>query len=421
MKILFILGAYKPRASANGLCSSNIIEHLKNEGHAVTVLANHNIGCSEYAVEDGISVYRVKPRMYMRLKEYAEVYSKTKRVKCRIVSFLASLLNKLQLFLTAPSWPLISRQTIKRFAKKARELQKEKNFDAVIAVYTPIESLLAGYEVKKEFPQVKFIPYFLDSLSGGYGPRAFSKEEIIKRGLKIEKDIYDAADAVVLMKSSEEHQKKYNEKNINKMIFLDIPMLVRPEIVCEKRPCTSVSKQCKMLFVGSVSRNVRNPETLIKALMCLYREDIVCEFIGNIDCIDDFAPLKEKMGERLIFSGFMNHDKLAEKISGADILINIGNLLPTMVPSKIFEYMSFSKPIISTYDIENEPSAKYLREYPAALLISGQALPEENASRISEFINGVDSMKIDLDLIEEQFYLNTPRAFDEVIGRIIEE
>ena len=77
MKILFILGAYKPRASANGLCSSNIIEYLKNEGHAVTVLANHNIGCDQHTLKDGLSVYRVKPRMYVRLKEYAEVYSKT--------------------------------------------------------------------------------------------------------------------------------------------------------------------------------------------------------------------------------------------------------------------------------------------------------------------------------------------------------
>ena len=176
-----------------------------------------------------------------------------------------------------------------------------------------------------------------------------------------------------------------------------------------------------MLFVGSVSRNIRNPETLIKALLCLDREDIVCEFIGNIDCIEDFAPLKEKMGERLIFRGFMNHDKLAEKISDAHILINIGNLLSTMVPSKIFEYMSFSKPIISTYDIENEPSAKYLREYPAALLLSGQASPEKNALLISEFIKDIDDMNIDLNSIEEQFYLNTPMAFDEVIGKMIEE
>ncbi|MBP1573091.1 MAG: hypothetical protein J6A55_04730 [Oscillospiraceae bacterium] len=418
MKILFILGAYKPRASANGLCSSNIIECLKNEGHSVTVLANHSLDCTDYTLEDGVAIYRVRQRIYIRLREYSEVISKSKPLAGRVAACLANIINKLKLILSAPFWPIISYRTNKRFSKKAKELQKCNDYDVVVSVYTPIEALLAGYEVKKEFPQVKFIPYFLDSLSGGYGPRLFSEKRIMERGLKIEKKIYEVADAIVLMKSSEEHQKKYNCQYVSKMKFLDIPMFVKPKNIELRCPTEDKLKCCKMLFVGSIARSIRSPKTLIDALMCIKREDIICEFVGNIDCIDDFAPLKEKMGNRLVFTTFMHHDKLVEKIVDADVLINIGNRLTTMVPSKIFEYMSYLKPIISTYDIENEPSAIYLSAYPASLLISGSAAAEDNALMIMEFIQRVEKMEIDYDEIEERFYLNTPKAFDEVIDSL---
>ena len=415
MKILFILGAYKPRASANGLCSLNIIRCLKDEGHSVTVLCNQTIGCGRHTIEDNIPIYRVKQRLYLRLKEYSEVYANAEPTLSRIVACFAHIINKLQLMLFAPFWPIISPKVNKRFARMAKELQKRNNYNVVISVYTPIEALLAGYELKKEHPQVKFIPYFLDSLSGGYGPKLFSEKKTLKRGLKIEAKVYDIADAIILMKSSEGHQKEHNGQYVKKMKFLDIPMFVKPKNDKLSSTIKYNSEQYKLLFVGSISRNIRNPETLINALCHLDREDIVCEFVGNIDCMEDFVPLKAKMGEKLIFSAFMDHDKLAEKISAAHILINIGNRLPTMVPSKIFEYMSYSKPIISTYDIENEPSVEYLRVYPAALLLSGLASPVENASLISQFIQNIDNVKVDYDALEKQFYLNTPKAFREII------
>lgn len=421
MKVLFILGAYKPRASANGLCASNIIAYLKSKGHAVTVISNQNMGCTPYKIEEDIPVYRVKQRLYLRLKERADALSPAKPVCGWLMLLVANVVNKLQLIATVLSWPVISRRTNRRFENMAKKLQKENNYDVVISVYTPIEALLAGYAVKKEYPQVKFVPYFLDSLSGGYGPKFFSEEQTRNRGLKIENKVFEAADAIVLMKSSEEHQKKYNHPFCKKMVFLDIPMLVKPKDTNLLNDASINTAGCKLLFVGSIAKNIRPPRTLINALACVDREDILCEFVGNIDCIEEFSALKEKMGERLIFSGFMDHDKLMEKIAEANILINIGNRVSTMVPSKIFEYMSFTKPIISTYDIENEPSTKYLRAYPAALLLSGCVDPEKNAACISDFIDRIGSMTIDFNSIEKQFYLNTPGAFDQVFDKLFKE
>ena len=414
MKILFMLGAYKPRASANGLYASNVIEHLKHQGHTVTVLANHSLGCDLHETENGMDVYRVKQRLSLRLKEYSAVYADRRPIRSKLASGLAAVINKLQLFIMSPVWPIVSPGTIRRFKKAAIALQKQHHFDAVVSVYTPVEALLAGYEIKKAFPQVKYIPYFLDSLSGGYGPRYFSQARIINRGLKIERRVFAQADFIAAMKSSQEHQKKYNSEFGEKLVFLDIPMLTQAETL----PNIKMPKQpCKFLFVGSISRNIRDPKTLIDALSCMDNQDIVCEFVGNIDCVEAFSGLKQIMGERLIFTGYIHHDQLAEKIAEANVLLNVGNLISTMVPSKIFEYMSYLKPIISTYDIENEPSAKYLSQYPLALLLSGQDKPADNAQKIAEFLVNIQGKQVDYETLEAQFYLNTPKAFVEELEK----
>lgn len=420
MKILFILGAYKPRASANGLCAANVVDYLKSQGHSITVLSNKHIDGDSYENENGVEIYRVKQRLFFRIKEYISLNSNKRPLTCKILSGLATVLNKLQLFFMSPFWPIVSPMTNRRFRNTALTLQKKNNYDVVVSIYTPIEALLAGYEIKKSFPSVKFIPYFLDSMSGGYGPKFFSKRAIINRGLKIERKLYNLADSVFLMKSSEGHQLKYNDQYGSKMRFLDIPMLLSRSdnnSLNSNKP----SYLCKMLFVGSISSKIRNPKTLIDALLQVESQNFVCEFVGNIDCNDEFSDLKVRMGERLIFTGFMDHDKLEGKIAEADILLNIGNLIPSMVPSKIFEYMSYQKPIISTYDISNEPSAIYLRQYPLALLLSKDTAPKENAEKITQFIQNTNKNQLKYSMLEKQFYLNTPKAFADTLDKVMEE
>ena len=408
MRFLYILGAYKPKASANGLCSENIIKQLSKEGHSVTVISNLLRGTPQYSREpDGTEIYRVKQRIFLRLKDFGEM-SHGKIIGKLALKF-AFVLNKLQLLCTSASWPIISSATVRRFKKTALRLCDEKEFDAVISVYTPIESLLAGWEVKKKHPNIIFYPCFLDSLAFGFGPKCFSNEKTLARGLAIEKKVFSFADKIILMRSSEEKQREYNSEFLNKFCFLDIPMLKRPSI--SQPEMSRDSNKIKLLFVGSIVSSVREPSTLISALAKIDNKKLYCEFIGNIDCPQKFDELKKTYEDRLIFTPFVPHEQLSQKLNEADILLNIGNLVSTMVPSKIFEYMSYGKPIISTYEIDDEPSAKYLQNYPYALLLNGKDSAEINSKRIEKFITEALGKHLDFDELKDKFILNTPEAF----------
>lgn len=412
-KLLFMLGMYHPQYSANGVSCKKVVDECIREGFDVSCIINDYAGEKKEDVIDGAKVYRIKHRLYDRVNQWCS--RNTDKAYVGLVRKTALIVNKLKFIVMATTWPIVSPLYTYRFYKKAKKLVEQEHFDAVISIYTPVDALLGAYFIKKKFPQIKYIPYFLDSMSGGYGPKQFSKERTIKRGLRIESRVFEQADKIVLMKSSEEHHLKYNSRFIDKFIFLDIPMLGEPEpINVQSNEDTTV----KLLFVGSLSSNVRNPETLIKALEKIKDDNISCEFVGNISCKDKFNKLKKLYGERLTLTDFINHDDLLEKIAQADVLLNVGNLIPTMVPSKIFEYMSYGKPIISTFDIEAEPSKKYLDKYPLALLLSKNDTDDVNAQKIQEFIKDTAKERVVFDEVEKVFRLNTPKAFIDNVLRI---
>lgn len=396
---------YHPHYSANGLCVKSVVDECVSKGYDVTCVVNSYYKEKTAMTVDGAKLYRIKAKLFDRVDQWCQRQKSKPFVK--IIKVLALFCNKIKLLVTAPVWPLCSPLYTARFFKKAVELHKKYKFDAVVGVYTPVSSLMAGYKLKKKYPQIEFVPYFLDSLSGGYGPKNFSKEKIIDRGLRIEKKVFAQADKIVIMKSAEEHQSEYNKEFQNKICVLDIPML--------KKVCFEESKkstdEIKLLYVGSIQPSVRNPQVLIDTLKLLKNEKVNIEFVGKIDCKDLFDELKELYKDRLVFTDYLNHDKLTEKITQADVLINIGNRVSTMVPSKIFEYMSYGKPVISTKDIKDEPSVKYLNKYPLALILEEETGAQENVQRLTEFLDEAVNKRVAFDLIKKDLYLNTPEAF----------
>ena len=173
----------------------------------------------------GVQVYRIRPRFTYRLFEWCE-YHKQKKIE-KLVRKTAEILNKLKLVLAFPFWPFISPLYARRFYREACRLHKQEPFDTVVAVYTPVDSLFAGHQLKKKFPELKFIPYFLDPLSGGWGPKQFSRKTVLKRNTRWESFLVSNADHIISMKSSWAHHEKNNADKpyFNKIIYLDIPLL----------------------------------------------------------------------------------------------------------------------------------------------------------------------------------------------------
>ena len=104
------------------------------------------------------------------------------------------------------------------------------------------------------------------------------------------------------------------------------------------------------------------------------------------------------------------------------MLLNLGNKNASLTPSKIFEYMSYGKPIISTFCVDNDTSAAYLRRYSCALLLDERDADLDGAAeRLRQFIFDNRYTLIPYGETEQRFYGNTPAAAVETLKKLEEK
>lgn len=416
-KILFLVGE---KYSANGVCVEAVMRELQKRGYKVNYITNQEYKENKSEIIDGIQAMRIKPRLIYRLNNWCNNHS---GIVSSLVSKLSYVLNKIKLIMSIPSWPLISPLYTLRFYKAAKKLYESENYDCIIPIYTQIDTVIAGYLIKRKYPNVKFVPYFLDSLSGGYGPKYFSGKWIINRGLFWERRLLSRADKFIVMKSSQKHHEQYSrfEEYYSRISILDIPLLTEVNNNVFVPTKLLDNNKINLVYVGSIPHHIRNPKYLLEVFNLLSIENCTLTLIGTNTCPEIIreAQINSKKN-RIEIIQRISHTEALNVLKNADFLINIGNNIASMVPSKIFEYMSIGKPIISTYPMDDEPSITYLDKYPNKLLLKENwDHLNEDAIKMETFIRKTIGNNVTINELKERMFKNTPQAFVEEIEIIL--
>lgn len=399
MNVVFIITELN---SANGICAQSVMREMVSRGHTVYCLTNRE---KHGNLDETIQYRYVKPRLVYRLLSGSN--------NRKIVKTIGLLLNKLKLAISYPTWPLISPLYARRIYRAAKTICQENHIDMIIPIYTQLDTLIAANRIKTEMPDIKYIPYFLDSLSGGYGPKCFSKEWVIRRGIKWEEKLLPSADKIVMMESSCLHYKKYcSERSyFSKIIFSDLPLISQPKELIPPQPSDII----ELLYIGSIPAHIRDPEPFLKVFQKTKNERYRLSIVGTSTCREVLSKYAEN-DSRIVLFDPIPHDEAIKRIADAAILVNLGNNIKEMTPSKIFEYMSYGKPIISTMPISDEPSASYLRRYPISYLIEYKDIDYElESAKLEEWIDKSIGTRIDFSSIEILFSKNTPEHFCDAV------
>ena len=409
--ILFVLGSYFPKPSANGICVSKVAKQLIEDGNTVSVLSNQLENKNDENL-DGVNVYRVKSSFSDRIEKWCNENKNSSYLS--LIKYINKIICKIKNLIFLPIWPFNSIGYCYRCYIKAKKLQKNNKYDFVISVYNPIDSIVCGALLKKKNPNIKWYIYFLDSLTFGVYPKYFSEIWAEKKGAQWEKWYMKYVDKIIIMKS---HEKKYNnnryDKYRKKIEVMDIPLLTN---LNKSSNIINRDDQINFSYIGSIMKNLKNPEYLLKVFNAIENKNYNLNFYGTNDCQYLFEKFyKENRSCMIKQFGQVSHDKAIEAMYKSDILINIGSLVDQQIPCKIFEYMSTGKPIITFYKSKNEPSLVYLKKYPLALLINeDNEKINDNAKKIIEFTNRVLNSKVMFKDIEKIFSNNTPRAFSSL-------
>lgn len=416
-KILFIVGTYLPKASANGICVSKVAEQLINEGYSVDCLCMKNCESPAFEIIDGVGVYRINGPLSYR---FTQITSKSKQSRLLIlISYIIFLCNRIKVLFLYPIYPLTTPLFAFKLFRKARQLYLKEQYDVVVPVFQTFSNIWAGAMLKKCYPKIKLILYYLDILSGGVPPKVFSDKWLMEKTFRWEKLFFDKADLIIIMKSYQKHYNKEPfEKYQSKIYYGDFPLLVKKDTIT-KLERGNIRTNCRFVLAGLVQRSMRNPDYLFTLLTKLNRHvTIQFDFCGRHDCQELVQKLSKDLKGVFYFHGQISTKDADKMINDADILLSIGNSFDTAVPSKIFSYMSTGKPILHVYSSENDSALCYLKQYPLSILIyEDWNKIDENTEVLIDFIKKKYDL-LDFNTISNMFPENTPGAFIREIVKL---
>lgn len=381
-KYLFLLDELPPTQSANGICAEKVMGCLA-ESEAVYVVSWDEPSKSTPDPFKRASVPR-KP-----WDRFASAQKAKSGIFNRLFFLMARIIYRLKRMLLLPLWPAESVSTVYRFYTAAKRLICSEGITHIVAISYPGETLLAMRMLKRRFgSKVKTIMYPLDVTLEGMNHGSAAEKRLSRMfGYRVMRACARYADCVLVLENAERLYKRVfpetEQKNFKKC---GIPLLEAINQAARLPRKDMHTGEVHFAYGGNLLYSMRNPTAFLDLLetsnwpthMTLY-----FDLYGKADAAlrDFWQGRYEKL--HIVEHGWVSEKELNQALMDADVLVNIGNREPQLIPSKLFKYMSTGKPIAHMYTTRKDPCIPYLHRYGNSFLINPN---ETEASMIVEWV-----------------------------------
>ena len=265
--------------------------------------------------------------------------------------------------------------------------------DVVLTTVMPSENAETLYPVLLKYPDIKWIILHCDP----YVDYSKKAKDILDKEEKQNK-WYERATLIVLQETILDNVYRGSYKYKDKILPLFIPSM--PSIITDEKLSKHkekiilnqlngtnmfAKKRISCIFTGLFYSGVREPFFLMDVFSQLHEQypEIEIYILGTT--YDHKIPgFNKKNEDWFFFCGRQPQEICDIAQEEADFLINVGNLVPNLVPSKVMQYISKRKPIINLFHIKNDAVEEYLDDYPLQFSIyyDDYIKSEENKSDI---------------------------------------
>ena len=382
MKYIFLVGDI--HSSATSICGYKVCKELSLRGNTIYVVSVGQEEKTAVSLDGKLVTYELSPRLFFRV---VYRFRQSKNVFLRLLSSFFLLVNRIliQIKTIVSIKPWLSRENL--YEKKVREIISEVGkVDIIIAMVQPLESLIAANKIWKDF-KIPYSAYMLDAIYGNNGVRFLPNSIYKRKSLYFENKYLSDAKSIYMVETMADLYSKLNRNRytyINNIHYVGIPLLAPVSINLTDKKTLLVDSGISILFVGTMPKRIRDPHFTIKLMEGLASWKVNFYIIGRSDHMSEINRAINR-SSNIKFLGYVPHDKILHYLKEADILLNIGNSFANMIPSKIFEYMSYGKPIISTSKIPNDPCKKYLGHYEKSIVINEYEPLEDGLNKLNLF------------------------------------
>jgi len=313
-------------------------------------------------------------------------------------------------------WPAVDPYAADIIYQEMEHELSSNKYDAVLVSHMPYDGVYAAICAKRKFPYVKFLLYELDPITYEIDKqrKSLGKYLYFMRVLA-EKRTFQSFDVVLHMECN---QKKYNaakyDRYREKFVYLDFPLIHNKYLPPQTSPC-DIKRRVKMIYTGKLMSHFRSPHYLLMVLVEIKKElDIEVYFYSSGDCqnmIDDMVTSYSFIHQ----CGYVDKGTLQKEIESSDVLINIGNKMSDMLPSKLLNYIETGMPILHVKNQANDACIPYLERYELAQVIDENATVEESARCVINFLKDNLGHRMGSSDIVDRFEKNTPEYSAKVI------
>lgn len=373
-KVLFILHEYYPYGSAITNCIDPIIQEMKKKNIEVSIITRRTQRIiKKFEIIDNVRVYRINDYFTMNNSIIENSKSKIRTCYHRLIRKI--IWNYKTTIKKDNDGYLNKERTIKLINKHLK-----KNFDTIISCSYPFKTHRIAYEIKKENNKIVWVAYQFDP----HSLNCTLDENKIEQRMNEEIKILSKADKIFLPMDNYEQNIK-TELNVlqEKYYPIDFPLIK------EKRNNNKSKKNklIKFAFTGTLYDNIRLPYNMLDFFRNIeFDYELNLCYITSTKISNKLKDYKKVFGKKLILNENLSKEKCDEIIDSSNIIINIGNEISNQTPSKVFEYVSYGKPIINFYSIKEDTSKKVLEKYALKLNIY-KDFTKEDIDKFNDFCN----------------------------------
>ena len=418
LNIVVLAGEYYPHFTACSNCINNIAQELKKENKITAIVGKNDFNMEKTCDYDGIRIIRISDNFTCFHKFCEDKIASSNSIASKIFYFLL-LQFKRVLFASKNLFRLesIDYGQVGKFINELEQLDKMEPIDIIIPVSAPYECIVAATNYKKQNLDVKVIPFQLDHFAEANSINKFKfvKKLRYPRHVTLEKNSLEFCSHMFILPQLEKHYKdEIFTKYSKKITVAEHPLFKNQQNVknaVDRERKLNSNEKIELVYAGSLDLKIRNPMYFFRVLFESPIKKKICMNLysfGNCRAIiDKYRRLLEDI---LVDHGRVPLETALKAMGTADILISIGNDAKNEVPSKLFDYLSYGKPIVHFYFRDDDAYIEYLRPYPYALCLKmDEKLINKNVELFSNFCINSQGKSVCFDDLYKIYYYASPR------------
>ncbi len=404
-KVLFILYEYYPYGSAITNCLKAIIEDMLAKKIEVSVVTRRNYASlKKHEFLNGVEVYRINDYFNIYTNKINSCSSKFKGIFYRIIRKIIYNYRK-----------ILKKDGFMDYSKSCKLANKivKNGYDVIISCSYPMMMHKIANNVKKN-NNIKWISYQFDPHSFNYT----LDQNLIEERIKEEINFFSICDGIFLPYVN------YYENINSKLSALKDKYYPFEFALINKNNVENNFKGDKIRFVftGTFYDNIRIPDYMLDFFKNVkFDYELILCYICENNIKNKLLKYKNEFGDKLILNEKLSKSECDEFLKSANIIVNVGNEIINQVPSKVYEYISYGKPIVNFYSNIDDTSKKILDKYPLVFNVYKEFY-ENDIIDFEKFCEVNRNSYVGFDEISRNYKMANEVASDfvEKVGEIIE-